>query len=817
MNAPVASDATPDAGRWHRVWHRTRHRVWHTWRRRPRWQRYMAYAMLAGLLAFATLLLAVGHRVRLIDPPATVVLHDRAGRFLGEPGTTDRLGFWPVDPAALPPRVVAATLAIEDRRFWDHPGVDPKAVGRAIAQNIGAGRRISGASTIAMQVARLQDPARRTWPNKLLEAATALRLVQRYGHAPVLAQYLRLAPYGNNVHGIGYAARRYFDKPVADLSWAETAFLSGLPQAPGLMNPYDAAGRARAKARAGRILDLLLDAGRIDRLNHDQAVRELASLDVRPRPTRPDATLHPLFAFERQLPALRPRLGTDLRVQTTLDLDVQAAVQARLAAALDEWREDGAGNAAAVIVDLRDGMAVRAAVGSADWHDVERAGALDFTRVRRAPGSTLKPFLYALALERGAITPNTPLDDLQRAGDGIGNSDARFLGPMMPRAALANSRNVPAVELAERVGLGAFHALLGDLGLHRQRFVGDEGLALAIGGLPVRLVDLVRAYGTLAGDGSLRDLRWYTRQPVRDPRRVFQPETAAELRLWLSDPMARLPTFPRGGNLEYGFPVAVKTGTTGDYRDAWTVAFSDRWLVGVWVGHPAWRPMRELSGYRAAARLVRAVLYDLHAPERAGAADVGFAPPAGWQPATICALTGRRAGPACDGAFVEHFPAGGAPHADCDAHVRLPVDGRTGRLAGSETPAAQREARTFVHLPPRYADWMRHAGLEPPPGAAGSDPGLLEDRTPRIRVVSPRPGTQIVIDPDAPPEASTLRLQATVDPPVEQVVWFVDGQPVAVAEPPYVTRWPLRPGAHWIEARLPFSDVRSAPVRVLTR
>lgn len=805
MSAPAmtASDGPPgDAGPG---------RIRRAWARRPRWQRWLTYAIAGGLLAFATLLVAVGHRVRLIEPAATVVLHDRDGRFLGEPGTTARLGFWPVDPAALPHRVVAATLAIEDRRFWDHPGVDAKAIARAVAQNVSAGRRISGASTIAMQVARLQDPAARTWSNKLLEAATALRLVRRYGRARVLAQYLRLAPYGNNVHGIGYAARRYFDKPVADLSWAETAFLSGLPQAPGLMSPYSEKGRDRAKARARRILDLLLDRGRLDRLNHGQAARELTALTVLPRPTRPDATLHPLFAFERRLEALRPTLGTDLRVRTTLDLPLQAAVQARMAAALEEWSEDGAGNVAAVVVDVQDGLAVRAAVGSADWHDTERAGALDFTRVRRAPGSTLKPFLYAMALERGHIAPDTVLDDLLRAGDGIGNSDGRFLGPMLPRTALANSRNVPAVELAERVGLGAFHAVLGDLGLHRERFVGRMGAALAIGGLPVRLVDLVRAYGPLATDGALRDLRWHARQPVAGPRRIFTAQTAAALRLWLSDPMARLPTFPRGGHLELPFAVAAKTGTTGDYRDAWAVMFSDRYLVGLWVGHPAWRPMRGLSGYKAAA-LARDILRDLHRGDRLS--DVGFAPPGDWQAARVCPLTGRLAGPACEGAFDEHFTADAMPHTHCESHVQLP-SATDGTLTGPDTPGAR--LRTFVTLPARYAEWMRRVGLEPPPGDAGSDPGLLERRTPRIRVLSPKPGSQLIIDPDAPPEASTVRLQAAVDPPVEQVVWFVDGRPVAVADPPYVSRWPLEPGAHWIEARLPFSDVRSPPVRVLTR
>ncbi|HUD73265.1 MAG TPA: biosynthetic peptidoglycan transglycosylase, partial [Dongiaceae bacterium] len=214
---------------------------------RGRWRRFdrrrfalralVAAAVAAHLLAVAVVLIA-GFRARLTAPAPTFLLRDRHGRFLGEVGAPvdGELGYWPV--ATVPPRVVAATLALEDRRFASHPGVDPLAVARAVLQNLRRGRRVSGASTLAMQIARMQSPGGRGYLRKATEAVTAYLLTARYGREGILRHYLRIVPYGNRIHGIAYAARRYFDKPVDDLSWAEIAFLAGIPQAPGTMNVY---------------------------------------------------------------------------------------------------------------------------------------------------------------------------------------------------------------------------------------------------------------------------------------------------------------------------------------------------------------------------------------------------------------------------------------------------------------------------------------------------------------------------------------------------------------------------------------------------
>ena len=758
--------------------------------------------VLLGLLAVAM------PRATLRSPAPSVMPTDRHGVYLGEVNVPDdgRLGFWrsgdrrctaleegDETAACLPSRVVAATLAIEDRRFDVHAGVDPVAVARAVRQNLTSGERISGASTIAMQVARLQDPGARTWSRKAIEAVTALLLVDRYGREAVLAQYLTRAPYGNNVHGVRYAARRYFKKPLSDLTWAEASLLAALPQAPGQMNLYDARGRRRAARRANQILDQLHVDGTIDAVTLDASRRELAVLTPGVRPHRPEAAISQVLALDTLLPdVVRPEL------QTTLDLSLQEHTEYTLLDWVHYWRPRGAGQSAAVIAErLDDGsLAVRASVGSVGYRGTE-AGSIDFTRVPRTPGSTLKPFLYARALDTGQLTPDTILDDLTFGPEGIRNSDDSFLGPMLPRAALANSRNVPTVRLAEQVGLVEVYDHWHRLGLHDASLPAEHyGLALAIGGMPVTLQDLVRAYGALANDGQLRDLVWFD-EPDRagldvsfTGQRVFSPDHARLITQWLADPVARTPTFPRAGVTELPFPAAIKTGTSPDYRDSWALAITDRYVVGVWLGHPDWRPMQGLGGYGGSGRILRELLLHLHAEDADGLANTGLIHPEGWTEHTVCAHTGALATDHCDAPRTELFAPGHAPVHDCEAH----------RLE---------DGRVVTDLPSRYASWMASAGITPAPRAE------VTPETPvSIELIAPMDGTRVIRDPEVPASRSTLKLAAAVDPPVGDLVWYVDGVPFATVGAPYEVRWPIQPGAHTFEARLAYRPERSSVVAV---
>jgi penicillin-binding protein 1C len=776
--------------------------------RARRWSITLALALLTlvGCLAVG----AVGvSRAHLETPPGTVLLLDRHGRFLGEIGG-DGVGFGYWELERTPPRVAAAMVAIEDRRFWSHPGVDLRAVGRAAWQNLRHGRHVSGASTLAMQIARMQAPGRRTYLRKACEACTALALTRRHPRDELMRHYLRIVPYGNRIHGIGYAARRYLDKPVADLSWAEVAFLAAIPQSPARMNPHTSSGRRRAIARGERILDLLRELGELDAVDHQLARRQIASIRVPSRARRPRQAMHALVAFEHGRHDIAPGV-----VRTTIDLDLQQSAAGEVERAVRELAPRGAGNAAAMVLALPS-REVLAHVGSGDYFDTARSGAIDYTRVPRSPGSTLKPFLYALALERGLIDPDSVLDDVARGAGEVGNADERFLGPLLPRAALANSRNVPAVDLLQELGVAEGASFLADLGLHDGDVPARRmGLGLAIGGVPTSLERLVRAYTALADGGRLGELEWRLDRTRAPTVALLSEDTARQITLFLSDPMARLPSFPRMGQLEYPFPVAVKTGTSSGYHDAWTVAYSARYLVAAWVGHPDYLAMNRLTGYNSAARLVRRILLQLHPEDDDGLEDVGFPPPRGHTPVRLCALTGLRATRACPQVAVEHLRPGREPVNRCRSHQVLAVDARDGRPASHDTPAEHRMRRTYTDLGPRYAAWQVAQGLPFPPlaTAPARDRGAAMQPA-ELHIISPRRGLRLMRDPETPADRSTIALSVTVDPPRQQVVWYVDGAPYRVADHPFTVRWRLSPGTHTFQARLPYEPGASQLVHV---
>jgi penicillin-binding protein 1C len=704
-----------------------------------------------GVLAAGVYLGQVASRARLVAPAATEILYDRHGQFLAQFGDVQdgrvEYGFWRVGD--VPDRVARATLALEDRRFSVHPGVDAPAVLRAIWQHLHGGK--SGASTIAMQVARMQHPGPRTLWSKAVEAGTALALTARYGRAAILAQYLTLVPYSNGSHGIGHAARWYFDKPVSDLSCAEIALLSAIPHAPATLNPLHETGLARARHRAARILDVLAAQGVIGAGELDAARAQLAVLRIAAPPPRPVVALHAILRLRGMLAGRAPD-PADPRIRTDLDLALQTQIAALASARMAVWRNEGAQQVAVMVVS-RHNRQVLAAIGSAGF-DTKPAGRIDFTAARRSPGSALKPFVYALALERGTLSPAQVMQDLPETSAGIGNADGGYLGAILPRQALANSRNVPAVTLLRQVGLQRTFDQLRALGLHDLDGAADRfGLSMAIGSLPTSLDRLMRAYGTLAEDGEDAPLEWYRGQHAPPPRQIIPLPVARQVALFLSDPMARLPSFQRYGSVEYPFTVALKTGTSQGYRDAWVVAWSRDYEVGVWVGRADAGPMSRLGGAQSAADLAQVVLLRLHGVTRGDLVADGFRAPPGQVATELCTTTGRAAGPGC-----------------------------ASRLTEFVIPRA---------------------------GAAVTAEGV------RMSIVSPATETRIWRNPEVPAAMNRLVLRASVVPAVPQIVWRVDGEDIAVADPAAPLYWVAVPGVHRFQIRLPLQAGASRVVRVV--
>lgn len=759
-------------------------------------------------------LLVIDVAVMSLDAPAaTYLVLDRQQRYLADIGGDEATGYgyWPL--TALPSRVVAATLAIEDRRFWQHPGVDPLAIARAWRDNTRQGIRVSGASTLAMQLARMQHPVPRTYYHKLREAWRGMVLTLKFGRAAILENYLRRVPYGNNIHGIAYAARRYLDKPVADLSWAEIAFLSALPQAPTLMNPYREAGRQRAIERGLAILQRLRVQQILSFADYELSAVQLRQLRIAPLPARPPETLHAVLRLQDTLRTTPPRRNAEpYRLITTLDLAWQRRIHALTLETVAQFSAQGVENAAIILVD-RATQGVLAWQGSTDYFDARHAGAIDYARVLRSPGSVLKPFFYAAALERGAIAVNTVLDDLPTVAAGIANADHRYLGPLLPRQALANSRNVPAANVLATLGIEEGYELLRDLGLHDEaRPAHYYGLGLVTGALPATLETIMSAYTALADEGRWSPLQWYVGQPTPAAKRIYSVAVARTITLFLADPAARLPTFPRMGATEYAFPVALKTGTSSGLRDAWTIAYTPRYLLGVWLGNADARPMFEISGGSSAALLAQRVLSALHHDARSGTADLAFSSPPGYFPVSICARTGKRATAACDQVFPEWFMPGHEPQAEDDVYVRRAIDSHQRGLRVTSAP--YRVLRTFVNLPARYAEWGMEHGLSSPPAEARASTTIETSPATPLRIVAPRDGAHVLRDPAVPAVLSTLALRAEVSPPVKEILWYIDDQPYALAPYPYTLRWRLTPGTHKIHAQVPASGEKTLPIRI---
>jgi penicillin-binding protein 1C len=844
----------------------------------PGTRRVLRWGAAAVVLAWVAALVA-DLSTDLAAPRPSVLVVDRRGEYLGEvPGEGDALGYWPL-PAALPERLVRATLETEDRRFFEHPGVSASSLARAAWQDLRALEIVSGGSTLAMQTARLQAPGRRTLTRKAREAVEALLLVRRHGHDRVLRQYLTLAPYGHRVRGVVRAARLYFAKPVEDLSWAQAAFLAALPQAPGRMDPYDPDGLARAVRRQQRILRALRARGV---LTADELAQALgADLGLVPKPAREPAALHAVLDLAGRLPPARP--GGEPVVTAALDLEVQRLAARIVADELAPLRAGDAGNAAALVVDPETG-AVLARVGSADYFDGEARGAIDYTRVPRSPGSSLKPFVYALALASGRFTAaseldDTPLDLPSEGGTFLPeNANHLWFGPVLLRPALANSRNIPALRLAGEVGPDAVQGFLARAGVAAAK--GEaQGLGIAIGTLPASLEELAQAYLVLARGGTGVPLRMFVGAEPFDGAEPTATSTStstatatatatststststatatataipnaeddtdarlersaaqgaarsrgapAETRLLpepvarlvtdvLSDPEARRPTFAPGSALDYPYAVAVKTGTSQGFRDAWTVAYSDRLLVAVWVGNHDLRRMNQLTGQAAAApiahRIMDAVM-PLRAPHRPVA--LAFPSPPGAVTRTVCALSGRLAGKDCPHARAEAFLPGTEPTEACAWHRPVPIDVRNGLRAGPTCPRRFVAARRLLDLPARYAGWAEAQRLEIAPLVESPlCPRPGEEAA--VAITSPPSGARYLLDPETPPEAATIRLAARVTPADEPVVFLVDGTPVATVRYPHAYRWTATPGRHEITARLARRAVGSKAVRIV--
>ena len=725
------------------------------------------------------------------DDVSTVVV-DRHGTPLYEArslrGTrADRL-----EADSLPPLLVHATIAAEDRRFRQHPGIDPVAVIRALVHNVRAGRVVEGASTITQQAAKLLQSGtrRRSVLAKLQETIVAVRLEHRLEKDEILALYLTLAPYGNQVTGAERASQVYFGVPASQLTIAQAAFLAALPQRPSAYNPY-----RNSKAATGRqrqIIEAMRAAGAITREEAAAAVNERLDFEA----ARAAFTAPHFVDMVLSDPESRRRHV----VETTLDATLQRDVDGIIDAHRDDLTRHGAHNVAVLVLDNRSGEWL-AWEGSGNYTDAAHGGAINGGLALRQPGSALKPFTYALAFENGD-TPATVLPDVPAsyptAVEGIvytpRNYDGAFHGPLRARTALAGSQNLPAVEVASRLGVPAVLRLLRTAGFTSFDKAGAHyGLGIALGNAEVTLAELVSAYSALARGGVWIEPRAVlSRDAQRPARRIISQRAAFWVTDILADDEARAYVFGRGGSLEFPFTVAVKTGTSQAYRDNWTIGYTRDVTVGVWVGNFNREALVGSSGVTGAGPIFHAVM--LAAQQHVRGRDALDEPiverPADLGEQTICGLSGMRAGAACPLRTREWLPRDASP-LPCDWHH----DSEDGLL---------------TLWPEPYRAWAASQGLlEPSPAApvairhASHATGRTTRRpqavaTSPLTITSPADGATYLIDPTLRPDFQRLPLHATAAR--GRVEWRIDNRVVATTDESGA-EWPLARGVHRVTAR----------------
>jgi len=731
--------------------------------------------------------------------PSTEVV-DRHGAPLHEALSSHDTRAIALTADTLPPWLIAATVAAEDRRFWWHLGVDPIAITRALKTNIVEGHVVEGGSTISQQIAKLllnrAEPRRtRGLSAKIHESVIALRLEHRFSKMELLAMYLNLAAYGNQYVGVERASRGYFGVPAAMATPAQAAFLAGLPQRPSGFNPYRSREAAIRRQRA--VVRRMEADGSLNANEVSNVLNERLSF------AQPDARFSAPHFVEMVLAgAGEPRPA---RIETTLDAALQADVTGIIQSHREQLHAHRAQNVAVVVLDNERGEWL-AWEGSGDYFDVASGGTINGPVTPRQPGSALKPFTYALAFEQG-FTPASVLADVPSsfptAEPGVvyspRNYDGRYRGPLLARRALAGSENIPAVALASELGVPSLLRLLGRAGLTTfDKTAAHYGLGVTLGNAEVRLDQLVAAYAAFARNGL-----WIEPTAVRRPsgsitrtQQLVSPRTAFWITDILSDPEAREFIFGRGGSLDLPFPVAVKTGTSQAYHDNWTIGYSRHVTVGVWVGNFDRTPLRNSSGVTGAGPIFNAVM--LAAERRITNSSTTFSTdpilptPGNVVEREICALSGMTANAWCPIRRHERIAAESSS-LPCSWHHH----GDEGLL--TFWPA---EYRQWAH-----AHGLDHSDAGAPPSreqrittAKSASTGSASISRAALTIVSPPDGATYLIDPTLRREFQTLPLRAATDS-LGSIEWSVAGTVVGSADANTALDWSLVPGEHRIVAR----------------
>ncbi len=693
--------------------------------------------------------------------------------FLGE---DDSLMFW-ADHDQISPWMIQATVAVEDAGFFEHHGVDPRAVMRAVVQNARNLRVVSGASTLTMQLVKQINNYPRETRYKAVESFRALQAERCLTKQEILEWYLNIVPYGGNLIGIESASQRYFHKRSADLSLEEAALLAGIPQSPSRLRPDRFPDRARS--RRNLVLKRMYSCRMITTEEYDRA---------RSAPVVVTSSLPPMVAPLLAQDLVRKHHG-QATVRSCIDWQLQQQSQEALKRHVQKLAGDGIHGGSVVILENLTG-AVRCLIGSPDFMDNEHAGQVNCARAWRSPGSTLKPFTYVLAMEQGIITPATRLADVPVTFGGYQpiNFDQQFRGPVRADVALSHSLNAPAVALLNRVGAARLYALLEELGVQFQKPAGHYGLALTLGAAEVRLLQLASAYATLARLGVHRDYRILANAPIDSGRRVID-EGACYLIAEALAETDRLGGAALWKSSRNQIKMAWKTGTSYGLRDAWTIAYTPDFTVGVWIGNPDATPSDRLIGIEAAAPLAARLMELAHA----GKQPRWYKRPKTVGDRRVCIVSGMPAGRHCRKTAVGPYLPKCSDRHTCTVHQEILVDaGKKHRLCAHCSVGLTTHKQVLEVWSPEISAWLsKNGALMPPPHLPSCTRQPRPARAPAI--LHPVDGQVFVHIPGS--DRQRLRFRGAG---AGKLYWFVDGALLGAATMHETIWWDLAPGQHRI-------------------
>lgn len=741
-----------------------------------------------------------------------------------------------IDEKDIPASVREATIALEDKNFYNHFGISFRGILRAAFFDVFSGSRSQGGSTITQQLVKNALLTKeRTWTRKIKEAILAIELEVLYSKDQILTMYLNEIGYGGNNYGVEAASRAYFNKAAKDITLDEAAILAALPQAPSTYSPY---GQHLDKllARRNFALDSMAQMGYISQAEADEA--KAKEMHFVPRRDSIVAPHFVLYVKEWLVNYFTEELGDSqlaeqkveeggLTVQTTLDINQQKIAEEVVSQATEKTlARAGASNAGLVSVDPKRGEVI-AMVGSVDYFN-EKFGSYNITTARRQPGSSFKPIVYAASFKEQYNPAFTLFDVRTDFGNySPDNYDGGFRGPVSIRYALGNSLNIPAVKILGLIGLDKALSTASDLGITTLTDKDRYGLSLVLGGGEVMPLEMATAYGVFANGGKLipttpilkitdsKNKEVYDHTTPPEAKQVLDPQVAYEITSILADPEAKKPTFSRAmGNLTLGKrPVAVKTGTTNGYRDAWTIGYTPQLSTAVWAGNNDNSAMNHASGSMAAAPLwhsfMNQALANLPVEE--------FSRPDGIKNVEVDKLSNKLPNERSE-RITDVFASWQVPTSVDNVHVQIRVCREDGLLARADVPDEIAENRWYTNIHSEKPDspnwegpviaWAQANGLYNPPPTA---PCQTTNNSPSISITSPGNGTSVNTD-------FTVGASASAPSGVQSVEFFVDNVSVANdADSPYstvVSVKQLANGAHTIKAVVRSNSGSSASANI---